>query len=147
MTMTMTMTETAPARNPNDDIIDEFRANDGVVGGYFTGFPLLLLHHKGARSGTERVNPLAYQALDDGYAVFASKGGADDNPAWFHNVIANPETQVEVGTETVAVRAHEARAEEYDRIWNKQKADYSTFGEYESKTARAYIPVVVLTRA
>ncbi len=143
----MTMTETAPARNPNDDIIDEFRANDGVVGGYFTGFPLLLLHHKGARSGTERVNPLAYQALDDGYAVFASKGGADDNPAWFHNVIANPETQVEVGTETVAVRAHEARDEEYDRIWNKQKADYATFGEYESKTARAYIPVVVLARA
>ncbi len=143
----MTTTETTLARNPNDDIIDEFRTNDGVVGGYFTGFPLLLLHHKGAKSGTERVNPLAYQALDDGYAVFASKAGADDNPAWFYNVIANPETQVEVGTETVAVRAHEARDDEYDRIWNKQKADYATFGEYENKTARAYIPVVVLTRA
>jgi deazaflavin-dependent oxidoreductase (nitroreductase family) len=144
---TVTTTETTPARSPNDDIIDEFRAHDGVVGGYFTGFPLLLLHHKGAKSGTERVNPLAYQALDDGYAIFASKGGADDNPAWFYNVISNPETQVEVGTEAVAVCAHEASGEEYDRIWNKQKADYATFGEYESKTARAYIPVVVLTRA
>lgn len=144
----MTTTQTKPAHRPgNADIIAEFRANDGVVGGYFTGFPLLLLHHKGARSGAERINPLAYQALDDGYAVFASKGGADDNPAWFYNVLANPETQVEVGTEMVAVRAHEARGDEYERIWSKQKAAYPTFGDYERRTARAYIPVVVLERA
>lgn len=141
------MTATAPAADPNRAIIDEFRSNDGVVGGYFTGLTLLLLHHKGAKSGVERINPLAYQALDDGYAIFASKGGADDNPAWLYNVLANPEAQVEVGTETVAVAAHEAKDEEYDRIWNKQKADVPTFAEYERKTKRAYIPVVVLKRA
>jgi deazaflavin-dependent oxidoreductase (nitroreductase family) len=140
----VTAIETKPERSTNDDIIEEFRANDGVVGGYFTGFPLLLLHHTGARSGIERVAPLAYQALDDGYAVFASKGGADDNPAWFHNVISHPETRIEVGSETVDVRAHEARDDEYEQIWGRQKATYPTFGEYERRTARAYIPVVVL---
>lgn len=142
----MTTTQTKPAHGPgNADIIAEFRASDGIVGGYFTGVPLL--HHKGARSGAERINPLAYQALDDDFAVFASKGGADDNPAWLHNVLADPETRVEVGTETVAVRAYEARDEEYERIWSKQKAAHPTFAEYERRTARAYIPVVVLKRA
>jgi len=135
------------ATDPNIAIIEEFRANDGAVGGYFTGFPLLLLHHKGAKSGIERINPLACQAIEGGYAVFASKGGADDNPAWFHNVLANPETRVEVGTEVYDVVAHEAKSDEYERIWGKQKADYPTFAEYERKTARAYIPVVVLERA
>jgi deazaflavin-dependent oxidoreductase (nitroreductase family) len=137
---------TAPAIDPNQTIIDEFRTNDGVVGGYFTGVLLVLLHHTGAKSGLQRVNPLATQALDDGWAVFASKGGADDNPAWYYNVLANPETTIEFGTETFAVRAHEARGEEYDRIWNKQKADLPTFAEYERKTARTYIPVMVLER-
>ena len=131
----------------NKAIIEEFRANDGVVGGYFTGVPLVLVHHKGAKSGTERIAPLATQRVENGWAVFASKGGADDNPAWYYNVLANPETTIEVGSETVAVRAHEARGEEYDRIWNKQKADIPTFAEYEQKTKRPYIPVIVLERA
>ena len=130
----------------NQAIIKEFRANDGVVGGYFTGVPLVLVHHKGAKSGTERIAPLATQRLENGWAVFASKGGADDNPAWYYNVLANPETTIEVGSETVPVRAHEARGEEYDRIWNKQKADLPTFAEYEKKTKRSYIPVIVLER-
>jgi deazaflavin-dependent oxidoreductase (nitroreductase family) len=130
----------------NTAIIEEFRANDGVVGGYFTGVPLVLVHHKGAKTGTERIAPLASQRLDDGWAVFASKGGADDNPAWYHNLLANPETTIEVGTETVPVRAYEARDEEYDRIWTKQKSELPTFAEYEQKTKRAYIPVVVLER-
>ena len=77
--------------NWNDNIIKEFREHEGKVGGGFEGRPLLLLHHRGARSGTERVNPLAYQDLGDGaVAVFGSKGGADSNPDWYHNLIANP---------------------------------------------------------
>lgn len=142
----MTAIDTKPVHDPNQDIIAEFRANEGKVGGYFTGFPLLLLHHAGAKSGVERVSPLAYQAVEGGYAVFASKGGADDNPAWFHNVMANPDTSVEVGMETFAVRAREASGDEYERIWGQQKAAYTQFAAYEQKTARSYIPVVVLTR-
>lgn len=128
----------------NKNIIEEFRENDGNVGGVFDGKPLLLLHHVGAQSGTERVNPLMYQALDNGFAVFASKGGADHNPAWFHNLKSSPETTVEIGTEIVKVRARVAEGEEHDRIWAQQKQDFSFFAEYEDKTSRAKIPVVVL---
>ena len=128
----------------NVAIIEEFRANDGVVGGYFTGVPIALVHHKGARSGIDRIAPLASQKLDNGWAVFASKGGADDNPAWYYNLLANPDTTVEVGTETIPVRAREAEGEEYDRIWTRQKADLPTFAEYEKRTRRPYIPVIVL---
>lgn len=128
----------------NKDIIEEFRDNDGNVGGMFDGRPLLLLHHVGAKSGTERVSPLMYQALDNGFAIFASKGGADQNPAWFHNLRSNPETTVEMGTETVTVRARVAEGEEHDRIWAQQTRDFSFFAEYEKKTSRPQIPVVVL---
>lgn len=130
----------------NAAIIEEFRANDGRVGGMFDGRPLLLLHHTGARTGTRRVTPLMYQDLADGYAVFASKAGADTNPDWYYNVVANPGTEVEVGTETIRVRARVASGAERDRIWSKQKRDYPQFEEYESKTARV-IPVIVLDRA
>jgi len=75
----------------NSKVIDEFRANGGKVGGEMEGWPLLLLHHVGAKSGTERVNPLVYQRLGDSVAVFASKGGAPTNPDWYHNVVANPD--------------------------------------------------------
>jgi deazaflavin-dependent oxidoreductase (nitroreductase family) len=134
------------ARDHNQAVIEEFRANEGVVGGYFTGVPIVLVHHKGAKTGVERVNPLATQVLDDGWAVFASKGGADTNPAWYHNLLANPETTVEFGTGTYQVRAREARGSEYARIWDRQKADIPTFAEYERRTTRAYIPVIVLER-
>lgn len=130
----------------NAGIIEEFRANDGKVGGYFERQPLLLLHHKGARTGTDRVTPLAYSAVEGGYAVFASKAGADSNPAWLHNLQANPEVSVEVGTEKVEVRARLAEGEEYDAIWTAQKAFNPAFAEYERKTARSHIPVVVLDR-
>lgn len=136
-------------KNVNDwnaAIIEEFRANDGRVGGMFEGRTLLLLHHAGARTGTRRVTPLAYQDLADGYAVFASKAGADTNPDWYHNVVANPGTEVEIGTETIRVRARVAAGEERDRIWSRQKRDYPQFEEYEAKTSRV-IPVVVLERA
>lgn len=128
----------------NTGIIEEFRANEGKVGGHFEGAPLLLLHHTGAKTGTERVNPLMYQRVDGGYSVFASKGGADDNPDWFHNLKANPETAIEVGTESVKVRARIAEGAEQDRIWEQQKKRFSQFGEYESKTSRPQIPVVIL---
>lgn len=130
----------------NATIIEEFRANDGRVGGMFEGRTLLLLHHTGARTGTRRVTPLAYQDLADGYAVFASKAGADTNPDWYHNVVANPGTEVEVGTDTIRVRARVASGTERDRIWTRQKRDYPQFAEYESKTSRV-IPVIVLEPA
>jgi deazaflavin-dependent oxidoreductase (nitroreductase family) len=134
------------ARDWNAGIIDEFRANQGKVGGMFEGRPLLLLHHKGARTGTLRVNPLAYQVLDDGsLAVFGSKGGAPTNPDWFYNLKANPDVTVEVGTEIFHARARIPDKEERDRIWNRQKEIMPGFAEYEKKTTRQ-IPVIVLER-
>jgi len=130
----------------NQGIIEEFRANSGKVGGMFEGAPLLLLHHVGARTGTERVNPLMYQAVDGGYAVFASKAGADTNPDWFYNLKANPEIKVETGTGTTAVKARVATGDEHERIWSKQKQDWPQFAEYERQTSRDVIPVVVLER-
>lgn len=127
----------------NDKIIMEFRANEGRIGGQFAGAPLLLLHSTGARSGLERVSPMMYRAVDDAYAVFASKGGAPTNPAWFHNLLTTPEASVEVGTETFLVRARVAGSEERRRIWEAQKADYPGFESYEQKTSRE-IPVVIL---
>ena len=126
--------------------VAEFRANGGKVGGYFEGVPLVLVHHTGAKSGVERMNPLAAQMTDSGWAIFASKGGADENPAWYYNLMANPETTVEFESATYAVRAREAIGPEHDRIWNKQKSDFPTFAEYERQTSRERIPVVVLER-
>ena len=130
----------------NQKIIEEFRANDGRVGGNFEGRTLLLLHHTGAKSGTEYVNPLAYQRLsDDSVAIFASKGGAPTNPDWFHNVVANPGVTVEIGTETFSARAHVAEGAEREQIWERQKHDWPGFAEYEEKTTGIReIPVVVL---
>lgn len=133
----------------NRQVIDEFRANGGRVGGRFEGRLLLLLHHRGAKTGTERINPLAYQRLsDDAVAVFASKGGAPSNPDWYHNVVANPDVTVEVGTDTYPARARVAEAAERDEIWERQKRDWPGFADYESRTAGVReIPVVVLERA
>ena len=125
-------------------VIEEFRANDGRVGGMFDGLPLLLLHHTGARSGTERINPLAYAREDASYVVFASKGGAPEHPAWYHNVIANPDTTIEVGTDTIDVHASEATGEQRDRLFRAQAERVPQFAEYEQQTDRV-IPVSVLT--
>jgi deazaflavin-dependent oxidoreductase (nitroreductase family) len=137
------------AANPNDwnrKIIEEFRANEGRVGGNFAGRPLLLLHHHGARTGIERVNPLAYQKVGDTYAVFGSRGGSPRNPDWYYNLVANPDVVVEVGTETIPVHAHVAEGEERERIWERQKQLNPGFAEYEKRTGRE-IPVVVLEPA
>jgi deazaflavin-dependent oxidoreductase (nitroreductase family) len=133
----------------NQQVIEEFRSNEGRVGGGFEGMPMLLLHHRGAKTGTERVNPLAYQRLsDDSVAIFASKGGAPTNPDWYHNLVANPEVSVEIGTEKHAARARVADAEERARIWEQQKRDRPNFAEYEEKTEGIReIPVVVLDLA
>ena len=127
----------------NQDTIEEFRANGGKVGGMFEGAPLLILHHTGAKSGTVRQIPLMYQSLDNGYAIFASKDGADTNPDWYHNLKANPAVKIEVGTDTVDVTARVAGTDERDPIWTKQKAGYANFAEYEAGTTRV-IPVVIL---
>jgi deazaflavin-dependent oxidoreductase (nitroreductase family) len=129
----------------NDKIIAEFRANDGQVGGNFEGFPLLLLHSTGAKSGAERVNPVAFQALADGWAVFASKAGADTNPDWYHNLLAHPDATIEVGTETVPVRARVLAGAERSEVWEEQKRRAPGFAEYEQGTSRE-IPVIELTR-
>jgi deazaflavin-dependent oxidoreductase (nitroreductase family) len=130
-------------RNWNDGIIEEFRANQGRVGGMFKDTPILLLHHTGARSGTVRVNPLAYQKDGDTFIVFGSKGGAPTNPDWYHNLRANPEAEIEVGTESVRVKARIAGGEERDRIWTRQKQLMPGFAAYEKKTSRQ-IPVIIL---
>ncbi len=129
----------------NRGVIDEFRANGGKVA-QFEGRPLLLLHHRGAKSGTDRVNPLVYLPVGDAFAVFGSKAGADAHPAWYHNLVAHPDTVVEVGTETIPVRARVAEGEERERIWEEQKRANPNFADYEQKTART-IPVVLLERA
>jgi deazaflavin-dependent oxidoreductase (nitroreductase family) len=134
------------APNWNDNIITEFRQNEGRVGGPFEGRLLVLLHHYGAKSGTERVSPVACQVLDDDtWAVFASKGGAPTNPAWYHNVQAHPDVSIEIGTRTIPVRARVAVGEERERIWTKQKQLMPGFADYEKKTSRV-IPVIVLER-
>ena len=133
--------------NWNQNIIEEFRANAGQVGGFFAGKPLLLLHHIGAKTETERISPLAYLALDNGYAVFASAAGSDKNPDWFHNLKAHPDVKIEVGTDTVAVHARVAGGAEHDRIWEAQTQVWPQFADYEKKTKRDVIPIVVLEPA
>jgi deazaflavin-dependent oxidoreductase (nitroreductase family) len=127
----------------NSKIIDEFRANEGKVGGPFQGAPLLLLHTVGAKTGLPRVNPMMYQQVPGGYAVFASKGGAPTNPDWYHNVLAHPQVQAEIGTQTVDLVARVAEGEERERIWTAQKAVAPGFADYERGTSRQ-IPVIVL---
>jgi len=135
----------ATGNNWNDMTIAQFRANAGRVGGNFEGAPLLLLHSTGAKSGAERVSPMMYRTVGDSFAVFASKAGAPTNPAWFHNLLAAPDATIEVGTETLAVRARLASGEERSSIWEQQKTAYPGFADYEKKTNRE-IPVVILER-
>ena len=130
----------------NTKIIEEFRASGGKVGGQFEGAPLLLLHTTGARTGREHVTPVMYRAVDGGYAVFASKGGAPDNPDWYHNVVAHPAVRAEIGTQTLDLSARVADDAERTSIWTAEKADYPGFAEYEQKTTRQ-IPVVILEPA
>jgi deazaflavin-dependent oxidoreductase (nitroreductase family) len=130
----------------NTGIIEEFRANDGKVGGSFEGSTLLLLHTTGARTGNEHVTPVMYRQVGDCYAVFASKGGAPNNPDWFHNLVANPSVRAEIGTQTLPLTARVVKGDEREQIWIAHKAANPGFAEYEKKTARQ-IPVVLLEPA
>lgn len=131
---------------PNDfnaGVIEEFRANGGTAGGIFEGKPLLLLHNVGARSGTDFVTPLVYLADGDNWVVFASKGGAPNNPGWYHNLKAQPAVSIEIGSDTVDVTAEEATGPERDRLYSIQEEQQPQFAGYAQKTDRQ-IPVIVL---
>lgn len=128
----------------NSKIIEEYRSNGGKLGGMFAGSDLLLLHHTGVKSGTPRVSPLGFQRIGDSYAVFGTRAGSASNPDWLHNLAANPETTIEIGTETIPVKARMAEPAERDVIWDRQKQRVPSFAEYERKAAPRKIPVVVL---
>lgn len=128
----------------NTRIIDEFRANDGKVGGPFEGGDLLLLHTTGARSGAERVNPLAYARDGEAYLVAGSAAGADRDPAWVHNLAVHPEVSAEVGTGTLTLTASVVRGPERRRLYDAMVAVMPGFADYETKTTRE-IPMIVLS--
>jgi deazaflavin-dependent oxidoreductase (nitroreductase family) len=128
----------------NAKVIAKFRANGGKVGGFFEGAPLLVLHHTGAKTGTERVNPLVYQQVGDSYAVFGSAGGQPRDPQWFRNLLAHPEATVEIGTTTARVRARVADPAERAPIWAAQKERMPTFADYEKNAVPREIPVILL---
>jgi deazaflavin-dependent oxidoreductase (nitroreductase family) len=132
--------------NFNQQIIDEFRANQGVVGGPFEGAPVVLLTTTGAKSGKSRTNPLVGQVGADGTLyVFASKGGAPTNPDWYHNLVANPEVGVEFGTDQFQATAEPVSGELREEIYARQAKAFPGFAEYQEKTNRL-IPVVALRR-
>jgi deazaflavin-dependent oxidoreductase (nitroreductase family) len=129
----------------NAKVIEQFRASGGDPS---PGRKMLLLHHTGAKSGTERVTPLVYQQLDgDTVAVFASKAGAPEHPKWFHNVRANPDATIEIGIEKRSVRARVADEAERSEIWERQKRAMPQFAGYEETAQGRTIPVVVLEPA
>ena len=129
----------------NQAIIDEFRANDGVVGGPFEGATLLLLHTTGAKSGQPRVSPLAYLTVDGKMIIIGSYAGAPKDPAWVHNLRAHPRARIEVGTDAYDVAVRELPAGERDATYPKVTEMAPAFAEYQAKTSRA-IPLFELTR-
>jgi len=129
----------------NAAIINEFRTNEGRVGGYFAGRTLLLLHHKGAKTGIERISPLGYRREGDVLYIFGSKGGSPTNPDWYYNLKANPRATVEVGTETFDVEARVLDAAERDEVCARHATHAPEYTEYEEQTKRR-IPVIELTR-
>jgi deazaflavin-dependent oxidoreductase (nitroreductase family) len=130
----------------NSQVIEEFRAHEGRLGGMFEGASLLLLHHTGAKSGAHRVNPLVYLSDDGRYVIVASKGDAPEHPGWYHNVKAHPDTHVEVGSDMIDVVASEAEGEERDRLFATIVAGSPQFAEY-ARTTRRVIQVMILTPA
>jgi deazaflavin-dependent oxidoreductase (nitroreductase family) len=134
------------ASDYNAEIIQEFRANGGHVGGPWAGTPMLLIHHIGAKSGTERVTPLAYFPHPGGrFVIVASSGGSPAHPGWYHNLKANPVIEVEVGSQTFPVLAEELDGTARAGLWPKLVAEAPTLGEHQGRTTRQ-IPVFMLTR-
>jgi deazaflavin-dependent oxidoreductase (nitroreductase family) len=128
----------------NNKIIAEFRANGGQVGGPFATWPMILVHHKGRKTGTERVNPLVCQPRDGSWVVFASKDGSPTHPDWYLNLMASPRTTIEFGTETIEVLARTAEGEEREAIWARQQALTPELTAHETRTGGRVIPVVIL---
>jgi deazaflavin-dependent oxidoreductase (nitroreductase family) len=139
------MSDTGSINDFNARIINEFRANAGKVGPPFEGSQLLLLTTTGAKTGEQRTSPVVYSNDGDRLVIIASKAGAPSNPAWFHNLVANPTVTVEVGTETFQARAAVAAEPERRRLFDAQAEAMPGFKEYEQKTERV-IPVITLTR-
>jgi deazaflavin-dependent oxidoreductase (nitroreductase family) len=139
------MSDTNEMKAFNEAIIDEFRANDGKVGGAFAGAPLLLLTTTGAKSGQQRTSPVVYSTDGDRLVIIASYAGAPKNPAWFNNLVANPEVTVEIPGETFAARAVVAGTADRERLYAAHAAMMPAFNEYQTKTTRV-IPVVSLER-
>ncbi len=141
----------AEANDWNAKIIEEFRANEGRVGGQFDGAPMTLVHHRGRRSGREFVAPMMYLRDENDpkrIYVFASKAGAPEHPDWYRNLAAAGKGSVEVGTEQYAVAVTDLQGAERDRVFAEQARRYPGFAEYERKTAGVRtIPVLALDRA
>lgn len=129
----------------NSQVIEEFRAHGGKVGGQFEGASLLLLTTTGAKSGQRRTMPLMYLPDGDRLVIFASKAGAPTNPDWYHNLVAHPQATVEVGTQTFDVTAVVTTGEERERLYAKQAKMYPGFADYQAGTTRQ-IPVITLQR-
>ena len=129
----------------NKKIIEEFRANEGKVGGYFENMTLLLLHTTGAKSGLPRLNPAAFTEDGNRLVIIASKGGADSHPDWYYNVIANPNVTIEVGTEKYDAVATVEQEPERTRLYDQMAVQYPGFEEYRQKTSRI-IPLITLKR-
>ena len=141
--MATTEQELGLEKDWDTQVIEEFRANEGRVGGYFEGQPLLLLHHVGAKSGTARVTPLVYLTVGERYAVFASNGGQDNHPAWYHNLVAHPHVELQDGTVKKEYDARQVEGDERAQWWERSVAAYPPYAEYQEKTDRQ-IPVFVL---
>ena len=129
----------------NKEIIQEFRANDGIVGGMFEGMSLLLVHTTGAKSGQLRINPTAYIKDGENLIIAASKGGADSHPDWYHNLVSNPQVIVEVGSETISALAEVPSEPERSNLYDKLASKYPMFNEYKTKTKRV-IPIIKLIK-
>ncbi len=138
------MTNASP-NDWNQAVIAEFRANSGKVGGQFAGAPLLLLTTTGAKTGRRLTSPLMYNTEEDRLLIFASKAGAPTNPAWYHNLVANPKVTLEVGAETFDATATVLHGEERDRLFARHAAQYPGFADYQANTTRT-IPVIALER-
>jgi deazaflavin-dependent oxidoreductase (nitroreductase family) len=135
----------AELNDANLYVIEEFRANEGKVGGFLKGAPVLLLTTTGAKSGKYYTTPLMYSLEGDSLVVFAANAGAPTNPDWYYNLKANPKAIVEVGTETFDVTANILTGEERDQLYAKQATIFPNFAQFEAMTTRK-IPVIALKR-
>lgn len=131
----------------NEQVIAEFRANEGICGGPFEGAPMILVTMTGAKSGRELCSPLVYSQDGDDYVIIASMGGAPNHPNWYHNLVANPEVTLEVGTDKFTATAHQASGDERQRLFDAQAAMMDQFNDYAKNAAPRVIPVFRLVRS